>query len=193
VGNNGVNEIDALGLIPAEFNLQKYSGSCLPASAANLINYLTDKKITTDEMIEVMVEVSTRKITVDEIRNGGGGFMDDDLIAAMNKIGGVECKAISLTYEELVNLKGPSVISIESGQKHAVVLTSINQKGVPTIIDPFPDPDNKDQKCCKPEGLDITLKEILVFFNAGKIVVDGNTRKMDGTIKKTRIIRCTAK
>ncbi|MES2980668.1 MAG: RHS repeat-associated core domain-containing protein, partial [Verrucomicrobiota bacterium] len=194
VGNDAVNHWDFLGMEKEEFNLQKYAGACTPASAANLINLLTDKKITTDQMIDVMVETSTRKLDKKKIQEGAGGFFDDDLIKAMNKIGGVECKAYDIEYRELKNHKLPLLITVEAGFKHAVVLTDLDKKGFPTIIDPKPDPDEKNPKCCYKEKVDnLTLKEYLWFRPGGKIIQDGNARRVDGSIMVTRIIKCTVK
>jgi hypothetical protein len=194
VGNDAVGIFDVLGMDPQEFNLQKYVGACTPASAANLINLITNQKITTDQMIEAMVQTSTTGLTKKDIQKGKGGFFDSDLLAAMNKIGGVECTASNVEYKEIVEIKKPAMITVNGGgQKHAVVLVSVSKKGFPKVIDPYGDPDIKNQKCCYKEELDITLKEYLIFFKGGKVITKGGVTEIDGGKMVTRIITCKAK
>jgi hypothetical protein len=73
------------------------------------------------------------------------------------------------------------------------VLVSVAKDGFPTVIDPKPDPDIKNPKCCYKEKVDITLKEYLSFRASGKIIQDGGVRRYDGKVMKTRIIQCKTK
>lgn len=196
LGNDGVNRWDILGLADDEFNLQSSTRSCTPASAANLVQAVTGKSVTENQIIEALIENDTSgSLTRKKILAGEAGFFGTDIIKAMESVANVKCTIETVTYEELVKGSLPVMIGIDGGGiLHAVVLTDVDGKGSPELIDPA-EPSRDNKKCCKPTRMKFTLKEILLM-DAKELARDpetGQLRMAQPKVKKTRVIKCESK
>ena len=200
VGNDGIAHVDKFGMNAEEYNLQLGPKDCMCASAANLVQAVTGKNVSENEIISALIKLNKIYTREKIINEGQAGSMPRnteyaDIVKAMEACGNVKCNVNLVTFEELKKEQFPVLTGFINGKgaNHAVVITAIDKNtGLPTYIDPG-EPSKDNQKCCKPvkmryHGGEQDFKEELVW---DKTTWDEQTKKIvPAKVVRTRIITC---